>query len=163
MDLVLAGRRGLRWDRGGVRMNEQSIEDISAEIDAEVAGDRSKVAALLPKYASSRDAEGVYKRDKDKHGAVIRAWLLREGGELVEEAADGTWVAYMQERRVPGRQCDFVALYKNDPRLFEQLVMTNCLRLDMASVTKAGALVAGINQYLAPEGKTEALQVEKRS
>ena len=139
------------------------VKAIDAEVEEEVALDYSMVANLLRPYCEAREQAVSYKKQQDRLGELIRHFLEREGGVVWEEAADGTYEASLRERRLPGRACDFNALYKDNPRLLEQLIVNGCLRLDDAAVKLAGALVGGVEKYVAPAGVGTSLIVEKKA
>lgn len=116
---------------------------------------------LLHKFVAARNAATVYGREKDAIGAEIKAWLEQHPEEVLLDGERGI-TAQLQERSLPGRTADFNALWDNNQRLFEQLVRNGCLRIDMTALKAAGPLVAGIERYLAPAGKTAALEVKEQ-
>ena len=114
---------------------------------------------LLP-YVEARNSEANFKSIKENLGKAIKDWLEEHPGEPLVDG-EHNLTAFLQERDAPGRDADLNALYDGNQALFIQLLRNGCLKVDEAAIKRAGALVGGVERYLAPKGKTVALLVRE--
>ena len=128
--------------------------------DAAAVARRGELEATLVDYVTARDSQKLWADRVKDLGGDLKQWLEEHPEELLVDGERGI-VAQLQERSLPGRACDFNAMYDNDARLLEQLVRNGCLKVDEDAIKRAGPLVAGIDRYLAPKGKTFALEVKQ--
>lgn len=127
------------------------------------AGSTQTEAELIDQlhlYVEARNTRGIASKYMDDLGRGFKAWLEEHPEDELVDAERG-FHAYLKEQNAPGRVCDFNALLDNDLILLTQLVRNGCLRLDEEAVKRAGALVGGLDRYLAPKGKTKSLHVEE--
>lgn len=120
---------------------------------------RAKLTGWLSQYIDARAAENAAKAHKEALGKAFKEWLEENPGEVLYDGELGVQ-ALMQERDAPGRDCDLNAVYDGNKALFEQLLKNGCLKVDEAAIKRAGALVGGIEPYLAPKRRTTALVVK---
>lgn len=121
---------------------------------------RAKLTGWLIQYVEARNAENAARTHKETLGKAFKEWLEDNEGEVLYDGELGVQ-ALMQEKDAPGRDCDLNAVYENNTALFEQLLKNGCLKVDEAAIKRAGALVGGIESYLAPKRRTTALVVKE--
>ena len=129
----------------------------------EITEDISVRAALegkLSQYVAARSAKAIYEQHMADIASDLKAWLETNPGETLLDGEHGI-AATLQEKDLPGRACDLYALWVNDQALFHQLVVNGCLRVDETAIKRAGALVGGIEPYLAPKSRGTSLQVKE--
>lgn len=142
-------------------MTEQTIAEISAAIEQEIEADEASLVGMLADYCSARATEADGKFVKEKLGALFKNFLERHPDQVLFDG-EHEITARLQSRALPGRGCDLNAVYDGARPLFEQLLRNGCLKVDMTAIKTAGALVGGIEHYLAPAGTTTALIVEEK-
>lgn len=148
--------------------NGQTTDDAEfaafiAETDAEEeTADRETLIAMLALYVDARDARDLYGKDVARLAGPIRKYLeLHPGEELVDGEHD--IVAWLQDKASSEpRPCDLNAMYDGSLPLFLQLLRNGCLRVDEKAIKSAGALVAGVERYMGPKGRTFSLQVVRK-
>ena len=132
------------------------VEELSHAFDHEVT--QELAVSMLRPYIHERTTEASAKSSKEHLGKLIKHYLETHPGEVVWDGENGL-EAKLQERDVPGRPCDLHSLFERNPGLFMQLLHNGCLRVDETALKSAGALVAGIEAYMGPKGRTTALIV----
>ena len=143
-----------------------TLENFTAEIEAEEAAARAKAVASIKPYDVERSNEATAQAAKDGHGHVLREWLKTHPDET--ELVDEEWNlrAFMQNG---GRTRNYdtpAAIKARNPRLYVRLEELGLFRLDDAAVQlalKEGLITHGDLEGFVHEGeRTPTLQVKAR-
>lgn len=119
------------------------------------------IVGLLRPYVEARWQATSAKAQQDRLGDLIKNYLERHPGEVAWDGENEIEASF-KERAIAGRDCDLNAVYDNARPLFEMLLKNGCLKVDEGAIKKAGALVGGIDKYLAPKRVTTVLNVEEK-
>ena len=137
-----------------------TADELGAELAASLEPSREGLEAQLKVLLDIREAINLFEKQKSPIEDLIKFYLARHPDEKLRDGEHGI-TAWLQERAdAKPRPCDLWALYEGNRPLFEQLLKTNSLQIHEAGLKAAGALVAGIERYLGPKGRTYALQVK---